>query len=111
MGSLKLRLLGIAIAALVGAHVVVGCSADGTGDGGPILNDDPTDPGSPIPNTPASTVEGSASGEAGVKTDAGKSEGGTKEAGPPGLPPPPPPAEGETCATPNQVFKRSCGLC
>lgn len=112
MRSLKSGLVGVAVAGLVGTFAVVGCSADGAagdlGDPGSGLT--PTEPpSSQVPNgssgdedkTPTPT------GDAGKKTDAGKpptkTDAGNDAA--------PPPTEGDPCPKPNEIFKRSCGLC
>jgi hypothetical protein len=108
MRSIKSGLLGVAVAGLLGAFAVVGCSASGdTGDiGGPATDNDPTEPGAVLPG--ASDEEDDPPAKDGGKKDAGKDSGkkdAAKDAGPP------PPAEGTVCKTPNEIFKRTCGNC
>lgn len=111
MRSVTSCLVGVAAAGLLGTCLVVGCSADGTaGDfDEPTRGTTPTDPASS--QLPASSNGG---GETPSLTDAGK----RPDAGKPGVKAdagkdaaPPAPEEGEPCATPNVIFKRSCQLC
>lgn len=110
MRSLKFGLFGCAITALVGTIAAAGCSADGTsGDLLAKQDADPTDPsaqGPVLPSENPNPVEDEPT-DAGKKDsgkDAGKADA-SKDAGPP------PPDEGAACLTPNQIFKRTCGLC
>ncbi|MBX3210082.1 MAG: hypothetical protein KF764_33940 [Labilithrix sp.] len=112
MRSLKSGLLGCIVAGLLGTFAVVGCSASGdTGDiGDPTTDTDPTEgTGGTVlpPSNPGDDDDDDSTGGVDKKDagkDAGKKDAG-KDAGPP------PPDEGTNCATANQIFKRSCGMC
>lgn len=108
MGSLKSGLFAIALASLVGAAAVVGCSADG---GSGITEADPTDP-TPEEGTgklpPSSSSGDNAIPDAGK--DASKKDSGPKqEAGVDAGPPPP--VEGAACTTLGATAKKPCGAC
>src|SRR5262249_6793168 len=111
MRSFKSGLLCCAFSGLLGAIVIVGCSADGASQDvvDPNADANGTEPGSQLPpsSNPDDDADSAAPADAGKK-DAGKDSGKTdagKDAGPP------PPDEGTACSTPNQIFKRTCGFC
>lgn len=113
MRSLKSGLFGCVVAGVLGTFAVVGCSASGdTGDFDPTTATDPTEGeqggGSALPpSNPDDGDDDEPAADAGKK-DAGK-DAGKKDAGKDAGPPPPDP--GATCATENQIFKRTCGTC
>lgn len=88
------------LSCLVGAALVVGCSADGSSNafatsGGPA---EPSQPGATLPPPSAGSSDGDG-GALGAKPDAGKDAG-------PALP-----APGDPCSKVNQIFERPCGAC
>jgi hypothetical protein len=115
MRSLTSGLVTIAVAGLVGAVALAGCSADGGSADlglGTTTEQDPTErtPSGgaatlppPSQNTDGTDGEepGSSSGSSsgGGKTDAGKDAG------------PPPPTPGTACTTVDEIAGRSCGKC
>ena len=95
----------VAVAAMLGVAVAVGCSASGSSD--PATDDTlPTDPGAPEastlppPGNAASDVDASKSA---APKDAGKETG--VDAGPP------PPVPGTPCPILDQIKTKKCGAC
>lgn len=91
---------------VLGVMTAIGCGADGSasGDFDPTTEASPSDPTHVGASLPAKGEELPTS--AGSSKDAGaaqQKDGSTRPGGPP--------EEGASCATPNEVFKRSCGLC
>ncbi|AKV03899.1 hypothetical protein AKJ09_10562 [Labilithrix luteola] len=122
MRSRRSGLVGFAIAGLVGAYAVIGCSADGGGvepDGLELdladSGEDATEPESSTVLPPSTDASAQDSGpkDAGkdaakdAGNDAGKDAGGTvaKDAGAP------PPTPWTPCTTVDQIAARSCGMC
>jgi len=108
MGSLKSGLFAIALASLVGAAAVVGCSADG---GGTITEADPT---SPEPDQGTGKLPPTSGGSDNTIPDAGK-DASKKDSGPKqeaGVDAgPPAPVEGAACPTLGVTVKKACGAC
>ena len=99
------RLVALVAAGLCGLATAVGCSADGASDvGGDTVDTVPV---------PSSTAQLPEAGEAGSSDlDASKpkpKDGGTKDSAVDAGPPPPVP--GTTCATVDEVKKKTCGAC
>ena len=110
MGSLKSSLLAIALASLVGAAAVVGCSANG---GGAITESDPTVP-DPIPEQGTGKLPPTNGGGNNTIPDAGK-DASKKDSGPAqeaGVDAgPPAPVEGAACPTLGVTGLKACGAC
>ncbi len=116
MRSLRSGLLGCVVACVLGTAAVVGCAATGdTGDvGEPTTSASPTEADKETVIPPKSNGEDDEDqGATSAGTDAGKSDGGSKDAGKDAAKDsgPPAPAPGSSCATVDQVFKRTCGKC
>ena len=104
MRGLRSALVTVTVASMFGIGVVVGCSANGSGDA--VDDTTPTDPmtGSPTAKLPAQTpvAPDPDAGKATAK-DAGKDA--YVDAGPP------PPVPGTACPTIDEVKKKKCGAC
>lgn len=104
MSRLRSGFVALVAAGLCGTFAVVGCSADGSGS---VEDGSATEPGSPGAHLPGSTGDS----DSGLATDAGKpardaaTKDATVDAGPP------PPVPGTTCAQPDEVRKKPCGIC